>query len=119
MKNMIVYPMSVDVQMRQDKRLDKPQWTEHGRYYARRVAAVSASEQVDVMICKYCGESKSGPFYCKRYGHIEPNPHMVNESREAFARGNFMTTEELLEDIRKRKFMEENGLGAEDMELDI
>lgn len=44
---------------------------------------------------------------------------MVNASREAFARGEFVTTEELLEDIRKRKFMEENGLGPKDMELDI
>jgi len=106
--------------VRQDQRLDKPQWTERGRYYARRVAAVGASEQmdVDVMICKYCGESKSGP-YCKRCGHIDPDPRMVNESRKAFARGDFMTTEELLEDIRKRKFMEDNGLGPEDMELDI
>lgn len=70
------------------------------------------------MICKHCGESKEGP-YCKRCGHIDPDPYMVNASREAFARGEFVTTEELLEDIRKRKFMEENGLGPKDMELDI
>ena len=70
------------------------------------------------MVCKYCGESKDNP-YCKRCGRIEPDPHMVNESHEAFDRGDFMTTEEFLEDIRKRKFMEDNGLGPEDMELDI
>ena len=32
--------------MREDQRLDKPQWNESGRSFARRVAAVSAAEQI-------------------------------------------------------------------------
>ena len=32
--------------MRSDQRLDKPQWTEAGRYYARRLAAMNADEQI-------------------------------------------------------------------------
>ena len=39
--------------MREDKRLDKPQWGERGRSHARRKAAVSATEQLNDGLHEY------------------------------------------------------------------
>ncbi len=57
--------------MREDQRLDKPQWGESGRFHARRKSAISAAEQLDEAPrkCDFCEQDAviddRGAWFCE------------------------------------------------------